>query len=202
MSICITIAHDFVCPWCWIGQKQAQKLQKEFGVEIDWRGYQLFPDELEWPEPSAPTPENPDRPKVPNRLDLMLKLEDLTYPSNKFVGRMRTHNAHEAVEFAKTLGKADEMIEALYDAYWLNGIEIDKIEHLTEVVRAVLGDPTECMHAVANKQFAAEIVGFDDPAYAKGVYNVPTFWIDGKRYAEQPYIVLSAAVKEMLATPV
>ena len=202
MSICITIAHDFVCPWCWIGHKQAQKLQKEFGVEIDWRGYQLFPDELEWPEPSAPTPENPDRPKVPNRLDLMLMLEGLTYPSNKFVGRMRTHKAHEAVEFAKTVGKADEMIEALYDAYWLNGIEIDKIEHLTEVVRAVLGDPTECMQAVANKQFAAEIVGFDDPAYAKGVYNVPTFWIDGKRYAEQPYFVLSAAVKEMLATPV
>jgi hypothetical protein len=42
-------------------------------------------------------------------------------------------------------------------------------------------------------------VGFDDPAYASGVYNVPTFFIGEERYAEQPLTVLKKAVRGALA---
>lgn len=181
---------------------QAKKLQKDFGVNVDWRGYELFPEDLEFPESTPSAPVNPDKPKTPNRMDLMLIAEGLTYPTNKFSGRIRTHNAHEAVEFCKTIGKADAMVEALYNAYWNEANDINDMLNLTNIVKSVIGDPTECMQAVAQKAFASEIVGFDDPAYAKGVYNVPTFWIDGERYAEQPYTVLSSAVQALTMTAV
>jgi len=55
MSVTLPIAHDFICPWCWVGLLQALKLKKEFGVALEWKGYELWPEELAWPVPSAAT---------------------------------------------------------------------------------------------------------------------------------------------------
>jgi len=54
--------------------------------------------------------------------------------------------------------------------------------------------------AIAERSYQHNIIGFDDPAHATGVYNVPTFFIGGDRYAEQPYSVIRKAV-HALARP-
>jgi hypothetical protein len=48
--------------------------------------------------------------------------------------------------------------------------------------------------SIESEQFSERIIGFDAPAYASGVFNVPTFFIAGERYAEQPYLVIQHAV--------
>lgn len=196
MAQTIPIAHDFICPWCWVGLLQAKRLKEEFGAQIEWRGYELFPEELAWPTPS-PAPEQPsNKPAVPSRLDFLLYADGLEMPKSVRPSRMRTHNAHEAVEYAKTEGKADALIEALYRSYWEDGREINRTDVLHELARNVLSDAEEMLQAVNEKRFAANIVGFDDDAYASGVYNVPTFFVGGERYAEQPYVVLKKAVEK------
>lgn len=191
----IPIAHDFICPWCWVGLLQAKRLREEFGAEIEWRGYELFPESLAWPTP-APAAEVPaNKPATPSRFDFLLHADGLEMPKSVRPQRMRTHNAHEALEYAKTEGKADEFAEALYRAYWEDGREINRPDVLHELARNVLADPDEMLRAVNEKRYAANIVGFDDDAYASGVYNVPTFYIGGERYAEQPYAVLKKAVQ-------
>jgi predicted DsbA family dithiol-disulfide isomerase len=191
----IPIAHDFICPWCWVGLLQAKRLKEEFGAEIEWRGYELFPEALAWPTP-APAAETPaNKPATPSRFDFLLHADGLEMPTSVRPQRMRTHNAHEALEYAKTEGKADEFAEALYRAYWEDGREINRPDVLHELARNILSDPDEMLRAVNEKRYAANIVGFDDDAYASGVYNVPTFYIDGERYAEQPYTVLKKAVQ-------
>jgi predicted DsbA family dithiol-disulfide isomerase len=110
---------------------------------------------------------------------------------------MRTFNAHEAVEYAKTEGVQDALIEALYRAYWEEGKEINKPEVLEELAKGIVADVPAMMYAVGAKQFKDKIVGFDDDAYAKGVFNVPTFFIGGERYAEQLYSTISNAVKAL-----
>jgi predicted DsbA family dithiol-disulfide isomerase len=193
----IPIAHDFICPWCWVGLLQAKRLKEEFGAEIEWRGYELYPDALEW-STSAPTPAPPaNKPPVPSRFDFLLHADGLELPKSVRPHRMRTHNAHEAAEYAKTEGKADTFIETLYRAYWEDGREINRPDVLHELARNVLSDPDEMLRAVNEKRFAANIVGFDDDAYASGVYNVPTFFIGSERYAEQPYVVLKKAVEKL-----
>ncbi len=195
MALTIPIAHDFICPWCWVGFFQAKRLREEFGAEIEWRGYELFPDALEWPAPS-PTPEPPaNKPSVPSRLDFILVADEIELPKRARPPKMRTHNAHEALEHAKTEGKADAFAERLYRAYWEGGREINKPEVLRELAQGLL-DVEAMAKAVEERSYAANIVGFDDDAYAAGVYNVPTFWIGGERYAEQPYVVLKKAVQE------
>ncbi len=175
---------------------QTKRLREDFGATIDWRGYELFPDELEWPEPGEPAPEPPaNKPATPSRLDFILIADDLELPKTVRPQRMRTHNAHEALEYAKTEGKADAFAEALYRAYWEGGREINKPEVLRELAAGVLDDVDAMAAAVESRRFKDAVVGFDDDAYAAGVYNVPTYWIGETRYAEQPYATLKKAVE-------
>ena len=195
MALTIPIAHDFICPWCWVGFFQAKRLREEFGAEIDWRGYELFPDALEWPA-QTPAPEPPaNKPATPSRLDFILVTDEIEIPKVAKPHQMRTHNAHEALEYAKLEGKAGAFAEVLYRAFWEKGRDINHPEVLRELAEGLL-DVEAMAGAVERRAFAANIVGFDDDAYAAGVYNVPTFWIGGERYAEQPYAVLKKAVQE------
>lgn len=195
MALKVPVAHDFTCPWCWIGLSQAKRLRRELGVVIDWLGYELWPVELDWPEDGPPqTPENPNRPKTPTRLALAYAAEGIDPPPVLKKPRIRTHNAHEAVEHAKTLGVADEFVERLYRAYWTQAMDISDPMVLRLLATGLIRDVDAMLEAIAAKKYAANIVGFDDRAYEKGVYNVPTFFINGERYAEQTYRALAAAL--------
>jgi riboflavin biosynthesis pyrimidine reductase/predicted DsbA family dithiol-disulfide isomerase len=197
MPLTIPVAHDFICPWCWAGLLQAQQLQREFGVEIDWLGYELFPEELEWPDypAGAPVPEN--KPPVLSRFDFLLAADGIKLPESTRPHKMRTFNAHEAVEYAKTLGVADALVDRLYRAYWEQGLEINNLDVLKVLCAGLIPDLGDLQAAIQEKRFKHNLVGFDDEAYSKGVYNVPTFFINGKRLAEQPYSVIQAAVQEV-----
>jgi riboflavin biosynthesis pyrimidine reductase/predicted DsbA family dithiol-disulfide isomerase len=195
MSLTVPIAHDFICPWCWVGMLQAIRLRSEFDVTLEWRGYELFPDELEWPVHAPGTPPPANRPPTPSRFDFILAADGMELPKSERPKGMRTHNAHEAVEFAKTLGKADEMVEALYQAYWREGANINDPDVLIKLAAPIVGSTELLAAAIQTRKYKENIVGFDDDAYRQGVYNVPTFFIGDARLAEQPYSVLKKAVE-------
>jgi len=198
MALTIPIAHDFICPWCWVGLLQAKRLEEEFGVTIEWKGYELFPKDMEWgdypPGPAVPA----NKPPTLSRFDFLLVADDLELPKSQRPNKMRTYNAHQAVEYAKTEGVGNELVEALYKAYWLEGKEINDLAVLTGVATGIVRDLTALQKAVETNQFDDQVVDYDDPAYAVGVYNVPTFFIGGERLAEQPYVILKKAVAKVL----
>lgn len=199
MSLVIPVAHDFICPWCWVAIVQVNRLKAEFPVDFDWLGYELFPEELEWPDhqPGPPPPAN--KPPVPSRFDFILIADDLKLPATDRPKKMRTFYAHQAVEYAKTEGVAGELVERLYRAYWQEAKLINDPAVLVEVGRGLIRDLSAYESAIRERKFRDKIVGFDDEAYSKGVYNVPTYFIGGERYAEQPYVVLREAIRKALA---
>jgi predicted DsbA family dithiol-disulfide isomerase len=193
----ITVAHDFICPWCWIALFQVKRMTQEFGVEVDWVGYELFPEGMEWSVSAGSAPDNrPNRPVTPSRLQLAYAAEGMEPPTAERPKQMRIHNAMEAIEYAKTEGVANELVEKLYRAYWEEGREINSPQILQELAEGIVKDVPEMLRAVEEKRFNDKIVPFDDEAYAAGVYNVPTFFISGERYAEQPYAVLRKALSQ------
>lgn len=163
-------------------------------MTFDWIGYELWPEVLEFPEPSAPAAEIPNKPKTPSRLEFLLHLEEMEIPQIERPKRIRTTKAHLAVEFAKTIGKADEINAAIYEAFWLRGENIGELDVILEIAKPILGDVTELQKSIEDRRHFENLVGFDDPAYEKGVYNVPTYWIGDERYAEQPTLVLRKAI--------
>lgn len=201
MAITIPVAHDFICPWCWIALSQTGRLQREFDVEFDWIGYELFPAELDWPIPSPSRTADPNKPYTPGRLDLALAAEGLAPFTVARPHHMRSHNAHLAAEYAKTEGKGEQMVRALYEELFMRGANINDPSYLEVLARGIVEDPKAMRHAIDRDLFLDKIVHFDGQAHASGVFNVPTFFIEGKRYAEQPYAVLREAVTRF-ASPV
>lgn len=199
MSLNIPLAHDFVCPWCWVAVFQVEKIKREYDVEIEWRGFELWPKELERPI-SEPPRVIPSKPPIPTRFDLMLMLERLESPKVERPKGMSTHQAHLAAEFAKSKGKGEAFILELYRAFWERGELIEEIEFLTRTGEKFGLASSEMRTSIESEQFADQIVGFDAPAYKTGIFNVPTFIIDGERFAEQPYIVLEKAVAKATRT--
>ena len=199
MNRSIPVAHDFNCPWCWVGLFQAQELQKEFGIEIEWLGFELMPKGMKY-EPSVPKVDPPNRPATLSRFALLLAAENMTLPLVPKPPDVRTYNAHQAVEYAKTEGVQDALVEAIYRAFWEDGRDINKIENLCEIAKGIVTDIDKMKLAIESDQFGGNIVDFDDDAYAAGVYNVPTFFIGEMRQAEQPYSAIRKAMVELIGS--
>lgn len=174
-----------------------RKLTLEFDLEFDFLGYELFPEDMAWPEDS-PALVKTNRPKTPSRFQLAADAEGVHYPKIDRPHQMRTHNAHEAVSYAKRQGVGWEMVSRLYEAYWLRGQDINSVEVILRLADGLIAEPEKLRKAIEGRSFAFEIVGFDDAAYASGVYNVPTYWIGGERYAEQTLRTLRLAIQDSL----
>ena len=185
----LTVAHDFICPWCWVAWEQAKRLTSDFPtLELDWRGYELLPEGLEY-TPSAPEPDAPKKPRIPGRFDLFLLAEGLTVPkrSRPF---SRSRQALEGVEFAKAAGKANAYLGAVYHAYWEEDRDIADIAVLMDVAEKTGLDVAAFTKALEERVYRDRIVEYDDPAHAAGVWNVPTWMFPEEWVAEQPYSVV------------
>ena len=185
----LTVAHDFICPWCWVAWEQAKKLAVDFPtLELDWVGYELLPEGLEY-TPSVPDPDAPEKPRVPGRFELLLLAEGLTVPK-RIRSFSRSRRALEGVEFAKAAGKADAYLGAVYHAYWEEDRDIADIAVLKEAAAKAGLDVDTFTGALEERTYRDKIVEYDDPAHAAGVWNVPTWMFPEEWVAEQPYVLV------------
>src|SRR5947209_196468 len=154
----IKVAHDPTCPWCWIALFQVKALESEFDVQFDWIGYELWPAELGWPEARTPEPVNADRPKVASRLELAYAAQGMEPPTAERPKRMRIHNALEAMEYAKTEGVAEALVERLYNAFWLEGREIADAGVIAELAEGIVKNIPAMLKTIEERRFADKIV--------------------------------------------
>lgn len=195
MALVIPVAHDFICSWCWIGLFQARQLQREFGVEIEWLAYEIFPEAMAIPRAPDPELTPPNKAKTPTRLELAYAAAGMDKPSAIRPKGMRSHNAHEAMEFAKLGGDPDGLCEALYRALYERGEAINDPIVLGRLAEPFVTDVGEMLKSIEEKRFQDRIIAFDAPAYNSGIYNVPTFYVNGEKFAEQPIGPIRAAVQ-------
>lgn len=187
----VTICHDYLCPWCWVGFIQARRLREEFPqIAQVWRGFELLPEELGPLPDYTPQPPNPDAP--PSRFDLFSQAEGAPVPEGRTIGVVRTHNALEGAAYAqdKEPERFDAYNEAVYRAFWERSEDISDLDVLGRLAARAGLDQTAFLQAVSSKAYYHEIVRFDDDAYAADVTHVPTFLFRGERCAEAPYTTI------------
>ncbi|MFM7321871.1 MAG: DsbA family protein [Armatimonadota bacterium] len=172
----VALYHDYLCPWCWVGFLQAEELEREFGLQFEWIGAELFPPDLEGP-PSNPGPQPPRDPaRAKDRFDRFCDEESVDFPEPR-PGFVRTHAAMLGAEHARAIDPALERAwhAAVYKAYWLDCADIEDIAVLRAIGESVGLDPDALEESIRAERHADAILPFDDPAYASGIRNVPTF---------------------------
>lgn len=139
----IEIWSDVVCPFCYIGKRKMEKALAKFphkdSIEIEWKSFQLNPDQktnpnistLEYLASSKGWSMEQTKEITANVAD-MAKAEGLVFDYENAVVA-NTRNAHRLIHFAATFGKGDEMKERLLLAYFTEGKNVDDFQTLIDL---------------------------------------------------------------------
>lgn len=186
----IEIWSDVACPFCYIGKRKLEKALDKFPnkdqVEIEWKSFQLNPDQKT--DPSINSLEYlskakgwsmPQTIQITKQVEEMAESEGLQYQLDKTVVA-NTKNAHRLIHLAKESGKGGEMKERLLKAYFTEGLNVDDQETLVKLGSEVDLDPIKIQNLFNSNQFDEAIAYDIYESRQIGVQGVPFFVLDRK----------------------
>lgn len=186
----IEIWSDYMCPFCYIGKRRFEEALELFPhkeqVEVIYRSYELNPNELR--DTDQTTYDSlakkygmsvQEAKSMTENVVAQARTVGLNYnfdsikPTNSF-------DAHRLTHFAAEQGKAKEMTEVLFSAYFEKGEHIGSREVLIRLAGEV-GMEAKQVEKILNESSYAEEVRRDEKEGADlGIQGVPFFVIDRK----------------------
>lgn len=201
-TLTIDIVSDIACPWCAIGyarlQKAMEQLKNEVKFIIQWHAFELNPD-----------PDAPSEPILPalarkygrsetemreSQANMMQIADSLGLNFNKMQQRYtcNTFDAHRMVKWATVKGKASQMVQALFDAYFGHAKDVSDISVLVACAEQVELDPGRARRILTSNEFAEDVHKDEEMHQQAGISSVPTFIIN------QRYVIAGAQDPEQL----
>lgn len=175
-----------------------ERLKKEYNVEVEWRPYYLRPDT---PPEGMELPEYILKARVngsEERLRGMAELHGMKFKSTERI--YNTRLAHEATEYAREKGKANEFHHIVFDKVYVEGLDPGKWDVLCSAANEAGLDADDMQSVVESGKYTADVAGQVQWAQRIGVTGVPTYVIND-RYAvvgAQPYEVFKNALEQIL----
>jgi predicted DsbA family dithiol-disulfide isomerase len=186
----VEIWSDVMCPFCYIGKRRFENALENFeynnNVEVTWRSFQLNPD-MET-DPDANINEylaeakgwSLDQAKQMNQqVTDMAADEGLDYNMDQAVVA-NSYDAHQLLQFAKDRGKADEMEESLFKAYFTDGKNIADHQTLIALAEDIGIDPTEVKSILESKKYVNAVKHDIQLAQNINITGVPFFLFNRK----------------------
>jgi len=192
----VTVYSDYICPFCYIGKRLADRLEARFGIEAEWKGFEIHP---EIPRGGCDYESLGFSGGVTDAL--LSRITGLAgevgldiAPSSRIPN---SHLALEVAEFAKESGRFRDYHEAVFRAYWQEGVDIGDREQLFAIAAAAGLDRAELEAYLGSGCAAARLNGYLREAHQQGIAAVPTFVIgDRKVVGAQPFEVLESVFEE------
>jgi predicted DsbA family dithiol-disulfide isomerase len=189
----VDVVFDFVCPWCYIGKRRLEAALRVWKAEhpgdpepvVRWLPFQLNPDipaggisRREHMErkhgPAGPSPEKQEHvAALGRRLGLEFELDRITVQPN-------TLDAHRLSGCAQRQGWQDEMVEALFRAYFMQGISLNDHEALAGLAATVGFDWSQVAAYLASATDVQAVEQLELEARNAGIDIVPFFVFNGK----------------------
>jgi predicted DsbA family dithiol-disulfide isomerase len=196
----IEIYADVVCPWCYMGKRRLERALESYDgdVTIHYRPFQLDPRPVDRPAPliDAMAARFGGHERVRQMFAHTAGIaagDGLELHSDRAVVA-NSFEAHRLVWFADTQGRAGEILDALYRAYFTDSVDIGSRDALVRVAEGIGLDARAFLDSDAG---AAEVSAALAEARDLGVTSVPMFVFAGKYAvagAQEP-----ATLREVLA---
>lgn len=154
---------------------RVSRLQNEFDIELHYRHFPLHPDT---PREGLSLEElfagrNVDLAASQSDMEHRMAKEGLPYGN-----RTRTCNSRLAQELAKWAEQVtghDAIHDALYQAYFVDDLNLADLENLVAVAARLGLPPDEAREALTTRRFRGEVDADWQHARALGITSVPTF---------------------------
>jgi len=203
-GLTIDIYSDIVCPWCYVGKRRLEQALAQLNggaqARITWRPFQLNPtmppdgmDRTTYLKAKFGSLENFGR--MEEQLLAAGVEECIPFAFEKIQRTPNTFAAHRLVWYAAQQGTQDNIVEALFRAYFLEGQNIGNVTTLTHVAAESGLDRTETEEFLASEKGVVEVTAEEAAGHRLGIRSVPYFVINGSLLisgAQPPDIFVSA----------
>lgn len=186
----IDIWSDFACPFCYIGKRNLEKALKKLKilekVEIVFHSFQLDADAKNSNQSNSLeilskkykiTKEEAQ--KIIDRIVNMAKDVGLNYNYDNVI-ETNTFNAHRLVHYAEKENKDAEIIERLFKAYFVDGLDIGNIETLGKISKEIGLDKERVLKMLNEDRYSSKVNADKDLAKELGITSIPFFVINEK----------------------
>ena len=189
MRVRIDIFSDTICPWCWIGKRRLENTldaRPNIDAETVWHAFQLNPDmaaggmdRKHYLETKFGGAESARA--VYGRVIAEGGRESLPFDFDAIPRTPNTLDSHRLVRWAAGQPPGQTpMVEALFDSYFAQGLDVGNVDVLAQVASAA-GFNEECAREMLESDAGrAEVLREDAQARAAGINGVPCFILDGR----------------------
>ena len=184
----IDVWSDVVCPWCFIGKRRLESALSTFAhkdqVTIRHRAFQLQPDMKEI-VPTAQLLANKMRVSEAQVKEMQANVcaiadgEGLCYNLDDTMSG-NTFDAHRLLLWAGTIGKQDDLLEAMYSNYFEKSKPLFAHTDLVAVALSVGIDADAAEDLLNSHKFADEVNADRNLSAQLGATGVPFFVFDMK----------------------
>lgn len=171
---------DLSCPWCyigWQGLKRAAAIRTDVSVTVAWRTFMLNP---ETPKEGLDRKAYLAKIMDPARLaaahatlDAMAAAAQAPIALDAATRIPNTIDAHRVVHWAASYNVAEPVIDALFQAYFVEGRDIGRAEALIAIGEGCGMDPGELRERLAGDLDRKLVLEFHAAAAKLGISGVP-----------------------------
>ena len=209
-NIPVSITSDFICPWCFIGERRlaraaanlAEESKEAIRLDITWRPFEL--------NPNMPA-EGIDRRtyriakfgtwEQSQRLDAQViqagTPDGVVFNYDRITRTPNTRRAHRLVWWAtREGGDSNQLVERLFQAYFVAGRDLASPEVLADIAAETGLSRDAAAAFLATDQGTDDIVAAETEAHRRGVHGVPDFRIGTVGFSgAQPIGVMMEALR-------
>ncbi|MEX2482160.1 MAG: DsbA family oxidoreductase [Gammaproteobacteria bacterium] len=180
----LDIVSDVVCPWCYIGKHRLTRalalLEDAPPLDIRWRPFELNPtlpaagmDRRAYCVAKFGSVERANA--LYANVAANAHADGLPMAVERIARTPNTRRAHRLIELAQTHACQDAVVDALFEAYFVDGRDIGDLETLTALGSAVGIDGDSIAAALTDAAGGAAIERQEHAAHELGVSGVPSF---------------------------
>ena len=182
----LTVISDVICPWCYIGKNRLdialKKLRQDYDVQVVWQAFELNPTMpidgmerkayLEYKFGSQPTAK-----KIYKNIENVAVEDGLKIAFDRIQKTPNTRQSHKLIASLKCPVKQNELIDVLFEAYFIHGKDIGDKKVLTAIARELQLSQDSLD---SNDAIDALVVSQEERAEELGVTGVPAFVYNGR----------------------
>jgi predicted DsbA family dithiol-disulfide isomerase len=186
----IEVWSDIACPFCYIGkqkfEKALEKVDFKESVQIVWRSFQLDPNaqympDADYHEKLAKKYGKSREWAVQMGQNVANMGEDagLTFNMNSLKSG-NTLQAHRLIHLAAESGKQTEAQKVLFEAYFVNGENLEDFEVIKSLGAKLNLDSSAVSQMLESDLYKKEVLEDQAKASSLGINGVPFFLFDGQ----------------------
>jgi predicted DsbA family dithiol-disulfide isomerase len=184
----IEVVYDFVCPWCYLGVKRLSLLlarRRDLSVEMVWRPFLLNPD---MPRSGMTRSDYMIRKfgaeergrRLYNSITELGAAEGIEFNFAVIRRTPSSVDAHRLIRYAQAFGAADILVDEIFHAHFVDGLDIGAPATLARLAAAQGLDASATTLFLASGEGTEFVHAENLHAHRLGINGVPCFLIDGE----------------------